>query len=490
MKVNHHYQKKLLEMNKNKILKYVGIACVFVSVVACKTPVLVQKAENDRLPKAFPSVTQDGENSGKMNWKQYFKDEHLHALIDTALMNNQELNIVLQEIEISKNEIRARKGEYLPFVNLKGGMGLDKGARYTSQGALEEHGEIKPGKAIPEPMPDFMVGAFATWELDVWHKLRNATKSAVNRYLATVEGKNFMKTTLIAEIANSYYELLALDKQMEIIEQNIKIQSDALQVVTLLKNSTRSNDLAVKRFEAQLLKTQSMEFDVKQKIVETENRINFLVGRYPQHVDRDDNDFSDLVPNEIQAGIPVDLLSHRPDIKLAELQLSANKLDVAVAKARFYPTIGISAGIGLRAFNPVYLVRPQSILANLAGDLVAPLINKNAITAEYLNANAKQTQAVIEYERTVLAAYIDVANQLAKIENLEKGYTLKRQEVDVLKKSIIISDNLFKNARADYLEVLLTQREAMNTRFELVEIQVQQMNAMVNIYKSLGGGWE
>jgi multidrug efflux system outer membrane protein len=256
-----------------------------------------------------------------------------------------------------------------------------------------------------------------------------------------------------------------------------------------LKNSTRSNDLAVKRFEAQLLKTKAMEFDVQQKIVETENKINFLVGRYPQPVIRASGDFSDLVPNTSMPGLPADLLSNRPDIKQAELNLVANKLEVSVAKARFYPNVGLSAGIGLSAFNPVYLIKPQSILANLAGDLMAPLINKNAITAEYKNANARQIQSVIDYEQTLLTAYIEVTNQLAKIENLEKGYTLKRQEVDVLKRSIDISTDLFKNARADYLEVLLTQREAMNTRFELVEIQVQQMNAMVQIYKSLGGGW-
>lgn len=476
-------------MNKERIHKYVGIALVFITVAACKTPTLIQKTESANLPNSFSETTKESENSGKMKWKQYFTDPHLHALIDTALAHNQELSIVMQEIEISKNEIKARKGEYMPFVNLKGGIGLDKGARYTAQGATEEHAEIKPGKRIPEPLPDFMVGAFATWELDVWHKLRNATKAAATRYLATIEGKNFMVTNLIAEIASSYYELRALDKQLDIINQNIKIQSDALNVATLLKNSTRSNDLAVKRFDAQLLKTQAMEFEVNQQIIETENKINFLVGRYPQHVARDTSDFSDIEPNVVHAGLPSDLLANRPDIKQAELELAANKLDVAVAKARFYPNVGISAGIGLQAFNPVYLIKPRSILANMVGDLVAPLINKNAITAEYKSANAKQIQAVYDYERTILAAYIDVANLLSKIDNLEKGYTLKRKEVDVLKKSITISNDLFKNARADYLEVLLTQREAMDMRFELVDIQVQQMQAMVNIYKSLGGGW-
>jgi len=473
-----------------RTVKYAVLSCVFLNILACKTPVLTQKSENVHLPEAYPEAGLPAQNSGKLKWQEFFRDEHLQALIDTALVNNQELNIMLREIEISKNEIQARKGEYLPFVNLRGGMGLDKGARYTSQGALEEHAEMKPGKEIPDPMPDFMVGAFATWEVDIWHKLRNATKSSVKRYLATTEGKNFMVTNLVAEIANSYYELLALDKQLEIINQYISIQNDALTVARLLKASTRSNELAVKRFEAQLLKTGAMQYEVQQKIVEAENRINFLLGRYPQHVERSSGAFEDLTPEIVHRGLPAELLQNRPDIRQAELELAANKLDVLVAKARFYPSLGLTAGVGLQAFNPVYLVKPQSILTNIAGEMVGPLINKRAIIAEYNNANARQIQSVFDYERTILSAYIEVVNQVSKIKNLDSTYQLKAQEMDALTKSITISNNLFKNARADYLEVLLTQREALETRFELVETKMQQMTATVNLYKALGGGWE
>lgn len=474
----------------NKIVKYAALGGLFLNVVACKTPVLTERSAKADLPAAYPDPVSVFQNSGKLDRKAFFKDDHLLALIDTALANNQELNILLQEIAISKNEIQARKGEYLPFVNLRGGIGLDKGARYTSQGALEEHAEIKPGKEIPEPMPDFAVGAFATWELDIWHKLRNATQASVKRYLATNEGKNFMVTQLVAEVARSYYELLALDKQMEIINQYISIQNDALTVARLLKMSTRSNELAVKRFEAQLLKTRALQYEVQQKTVEAENRINFLLGRYPQHVERSSGTFEDLSPEIVHRGLPPELLQHRPDIRQAELELAARKLDVRVAKARFYPSLGLTAGVGLQAFNPVYLVKPQSVLANMAGDMVAPLINKRAITAEYNSANARQIQAVFDYEKTILGAYIEVVNEVSKIKNLDSTYQLKTREVNALTQSVTISNSLFKNARADYLEVLLTQREALETRFELIETKMQQLTATVNLYKALGGGWE
>lgn len=455
-------------------------------VTACKTPVLTEKSASLTLPEHFA-----GEASSAKPlplYKQLFTDMHLQGLIDSALLHNRELSLEWQEMTITQNEVMARKGEYLPFVRLQGGMGLDKGARYTAKGAVEEGVEIKEGKALPEPLQDYGVAAVASWELDVWHKLRNAKKAAYYRYLASVEGRNYVITTVVAEIASSYYELLALDQELEILHQNYEIQSNALQVVKLLKSSTRTNELAVLRFQAQVLKTQAMQYDIRQQIVEAENRINFLVGRIPQTVER--GHFDALQLGALSAGVPADLLSHRPDIKKAELELLAQKLDVKAAKARFYPAFGITAGIGLQAFNPVYLVKPQSLLYNLAADMVAPLVNKRAITADYLNANARQQQALIKYEQVLLSAHIDVENELSSIKNLEQKFVLKSQEVDALTRSVEVSNNLFRATRADYMEVLLTQREVLDVKFEWVETKMSQFRAQIALYKALGGGWE
>ncbi|MEP3387712.1 MAG: TolC family protein, partial [Reichenbachiella sp.] len=165
------------------------------------------------IPEHFDQ-SQDSTNTADVQWRNYFTDPNLVALIDTALANNQELNIFMQEIQIARNEVREKKGELLPTVNVGAGAGIDKVGRYTRNGALEATTDIEPGKEFPEPLPDFVVGAAATWEVDIWRKLRNAKKSAFTRYLASVEGRNFMVTNLIAEISNSYYELLALDNQL------------------------------------------------------------------------------------------------------------------------------------------------------------------------------------------------------------------------------------------------------------------------------------
>ncbi|WP_425562873.1 TolC family protein [Marivirga lumbricoides] len=456
---------------------------------ACKTPSIVEKTANTEVPESFGS-SQDTVNSATINWADYFSDPYMIALIDTALQNNQELNITLQEIQISQNEISARKGEYLPFVGIRGGLGVEKTARYTPLGANEATTDIEPGREMPDPVPDFMLGAFANWEVDIWHKLRNAKKSAVMRYLASVEGKNFMQTNIVAEIASSYYELLALDNELEIVKRNIEIQSNAFEIVKQQKQAARVTELAVRRFEAQVLKTKGLQYSIQQEITETENRINYLLGRYPQPIKRSSESFVDFKPDSSFAGIPSQLLQNRPDIRQAELELSAAKLDVKVAKARFYPSLDISAGVGLQAFNPAFFLKPESLLYSVAGDLAAPLINRNAIKAAYKSANAQQIQAVYKYEQTILNAYIEVANQLAMISNMNKSYELKQQEVQALVRSTDISNDLFSSARADYMEVLLTQREALESKFELVETKMKQLQAKVGIYRSLGGGWQ
>jgi NodT family efflux transporter outer membrane factor (OMF) lipoprotein len=338
-------------------------------------------------------------------------------------------------------------------------------------------------------LANFEVAAIASWEVDVWKKLRNAKKAAALRYLAGRDGRNFIVTNLIAEIANSYYELMALDNQLDIIEQNIQIQTGALEVVKQQKSAAKLTQLAVNRFEALLLNTTNLQYDIRQRIVEMENRLSFLTGRFPAEINRSSNSYNDIVLDSIDVGIPSQLLANRPDIRQAEMELSAAKLDVSAARAAFYPAVRIAGGVGLEAFNLRYLIDPESVLFNLAGDLVAPLVNRNAIKAQYNNASARQVQAVYDYERTILNAYIDVVNQLSSIQNFEKSYETKSKEVSILMRSVTISNSLFRSARADYLEVLLTQQDALESKIELVEIKQRQLNAKVGIYRALGGGW-
>ena len=470
--------------------KSVSVAYLCLAIAGCKVPAVVEVHENKSVPVSY-NDKQDTTNIAALPYRKFFTDQNLVSLIDTALQRNQELQVTLQEIEIARNDIKFRQQPLLPQIGVRGGIGVEKVGRYTSQGAGDASTEIKPGKEMPDPLGDFTVAAFANWEVDIWHKLHNAKKAAITRYLSTVEGRNFVVTNLVAEIANSYYELLAFDNQLTIVRQNIALQKDALEIVKVQKEAARVTELAVRKFEAEVLKTQSLEFDLLQNIKVTENRINFLLGRFPQPIARDTSNLVNLVPAVVNSGIPSQLLINRPDIKQAELELAAAKLDVKIARAEFFPSLGLSAAVGLQAFSPTYLFRlPESILYNLAGEMVAPLINRNAIRAEFNNANARQLQALYNYQRSIVNAYMEVSNQVSNINNLEKSYDLKSKQVEALTTSIGISNDLFKNARADYLEVLMTQRDALEAKLELVETKKDQLSAVVNIYRNLGGGWK
>ncbi len=474
-------------MRKKMFFKPIAFLFLLGALVSCNLQ-QVPRIESKAVPPSFNGTT-DTTSLARINWRDYFNDDNLAALIDTALTRNQELNITLQEMQISQNEIRARRGEYLPFLGLRAGAGVEKEGEYTRAGAVEKQLEIKPETAFPEPLPDFLIGAFASWELDVWRKLRNAKQASALRYLASVEGRNFMATNVIAEIANSYYELMALDNLLAIVQQNIDIQTDALGIVKQQKDAAKLTQLAVNRFEAQLLNTKNLQYEIRQRIVETENRIHFLTGGFPKAIPRSSAAFNDIPVDSGFVGLPSQLLLNRPDIRQAELQLAAAKLDVKVARANFYPSFAMSAGAGFHAFKPSYLTSPESMIYNFAGDLVAPLINRNAIKAAYNSANARQMQEVYNYEQKILNAYVEVVNQLSSVQNFSGSYKTKSQEVEILMQSVTISNSLFRSARADYLEVLLTQREALESKMELIEIKTRQLNAKVNIYRALGGGW-
>lgn len=459
------------------------------SMVGCKVPPIAEHPTNYDQPNSFQAQA-DSVNSANLNYQKFFNDPHLIQLINAALENNQELKIVGQEIAIAKNEVWAKKGAYLPYLRYGAGLGVDKVGRYTRNGALEANNQITPGKEFPDPFSDLIGGANFSWELDVWKKLRNDRQASFNRYLASIEGRNFLVTNLVSEIAESYYELLALDNQLDIINQYIDIQKNALTIVKAQKESARVTELAVKRFEAELFKNQSKIFSIQQKIIETENKINFLVGRFPQKVERSSESMLNSSLWTINEGVPAQLLKNRPDIREAELAMAAAKIDLTVARAEFLPKFGLNANLGIQAFSPKYFFNlPASLIYSLMGDMVGPLVNKNEINANFYSKDAKQIQAITSYQQKILNAHQEVYNQISNIQNLQKKYEALNNQVQILGTSITISSNLFQSARADYMEVLLTQRDALESKIELVETKQEQYRALIGLYHSLGGGW-
>ncbi len=460
---------------------------VLIGNQGCRIPELCHPDRVKPLPETFNGEI-NWENSACVELHDFFNDPMLTDLVGQALVDNLELKILAQDIRIASNEVLARRGAYFPFVFFGARAGAEKSGDFTREGAVESN-LLANGKSFPDPLPDFLVGTNVSWQIDIWKKLRNARSAAALRYLGTAEGRNYVITRLIADVAEEYYDLLALDNKLRTLDKTIELQEKSLEVAKAKKDAGRVTELPVQRFQAEVRKNQSEKQLLAQEIVEAENRINFLAGRFPQPIERQTVDFINLNLHSLSAGVPAQLLQNRNDIRQAERELAAAGLEVQVARANFYPSLNISAGVGYRAFNSGFLFStPASLVYNAFGDVVAPLINRAAIKAAYMTANAEQLQAAYNYQQTVLNAFTEVMNYMSKVDKYGKSIEIKKQQLESLEGSVDSATKLFQGGRAEYVEVLLAQRDLQDAKIVNIETKKQQLTAIVNAYQALGGG--
>lgn len=473
---------------KGIISKVLFVIATVVCVYSCKPVNTIQDPPGRVMPATYQDGT-DTTNSATLNWKQFFGDKYLVALIDSAIVNNWDVQIAMQRIQAAQANVLFRKGMLNPTANAGVAASLRRFGLYTMDGAGNISTEIQPNKIVPVDLPDYFIGLQTSWEVDLWGKLKNRKKAAIARFLATVEGKNLLTTNLITAVATDYYELLALDQNLKVLDETIAIQEKANELVQIQKEAAVANELAVKQFEAQLLNLRALRLDVLQWIAETENNINFLTGRYPQPVMRDTVFFS-ASPVAISTGIPAALLQNRPDIRQAEMEVAAAKADVLAAKAAFYPSLNITGSAGFQAFKTGLLFKtPESIAYGLLAGLSAPVINRAAIKAEFNYATASQLESLYNYQKTIVNGYVEVYNEILRTKNLQQVIEVRSKETEALIQSIDISEQLFRTGRATYIEVLFAQQNALKAKLDLNEAKKNQFLTTVNLYKALGGGW-
>jgi NodT family efflux transporter outer membrane factor (OMF) lipoprotein len=470
----------------------IAIVCSFVLVLPSCIPNLRKPAPAPPLPEDFIGLS-SSENSAQVGVEEFFDDPKLIGLIDRALFGSQELRILNENVQIASNEVLARRGAYLPFVTAGGSPSVSKPSLYTPEGAVENQLQVVPGVHFPNPLPNYVLGINLFWQVDIWRQLRNARDAAAQRVLAAAEERNYFVTRLVAEIAENYYGLMALDARLENLNRIIALQERSLEIAQARKQAARSTDLPVQRFQAEVRKNQSQKLIVNQDIIQVENRINFLVGRFPQPVERMPVNFFDLKLHALSLGVPSQLLHNRPDIRRAEREVAAAGLDVKVARARFFPVLTITGGVGYEAFNPRYLfITPEALIGNVGAGLVGPLVNFKAIKADYLTADARQLQSVYNYQRVVIDAFTQVVNRVAKVENYGRSIEIKKQQVESLEKAVGAATSLYQLPRAefpiDYLDVLTAQNELFEAIKDLIDTKREQLAAIVNTYQALGGG--
>jgi outer membrane protein, multidrug efflux system len=466
-------------------------ALLLLFITSCNVLKPVQMPETKEMPVSFPSASV--RSLAEVSVREFFPDKNLVSLIDTALKNNPDLLMAHQRIEMAKNELMFRNNAFLPAVGLQTSAGVRKYGNYTMDGVgnfdTNLSGNIGPDRRIPNPVPDYFLGFHSSWEIDIWGKLRNQRKAAYARFLASQKGKQLLTTALVSEVASIYYELIALDAEQEIIQKNIKLQETAVEMITIQKEGGRATELAVKQFAAQLVNTKALSNKIAQEIVTSENQLNFLLGRFPQAIERGDSIQNQTLP-EAGTGVPSAMLGRRPDIQMAEYELAAAKADVNAARAAFLPSLTINAHTGLHSFSSALLLNPASLAWGLAAGFLTPVFNQRAVNAAYFMSTASNKTAFINYQKQILNGFSEVVTNLKKIDNYNKIYEYKTQEVEMLHQAVSISNDLYFAGYASYLEVITAQKSVLEAELQQTTAKKEQLIATVELYRALGGGWE
>ena len=471
-------------MTKTNKMLYLAVGlATLLCTGACKTP-QATTLPKDTLKESLASMSRDSSVTISPAWRDFFQDSVLRSLIDTALQNNHDLKITLQELAIAKSAITAKQGALLPSISANVGAGISKVGRYTAEGAGNVGTELTPGRKIPTVIPDLAPTLQIDWTVDLWGKLNSDKKSAVERYLASEAGQRAIKSQLVADVAENYYALLALDYKLLVMQQYIALQKNAVRIARIQKEADADTQLAVEKFEAELAKAQADEYVLRQSIVETENNLNLLLGRLPQPIARAKSDFLQLPMPATAHALSTQLLLQRPDVVQAEHALEAAKWDVETARKEFLPSFNLSAAVGLNAFNPKYLVKlPESLVFSALGGLTAPLINKKAIQANFSQADALQIEALYNYDKALMTAYIETCTLQSKIANLKQLRQFKQKQDEALMRAVSAAQKLYLNNRATYLEVIDSERGQLDCKMELIDTKLQQLSTLIDMYR-------
>lgn len=473
-----------------RFAKFIGVVLLLSACAANK----VQYPDARPVPLAYEANRDSTETIARLPIRDFFQDSLLRSLLDEALRENLDIKKAFQRITMARASVRAARGAFLPTLSGVATLGQRRFGDYTMDGIgnydTNFSENIGDDKHIPEHLPDYYVGLQSTWEIDIWGKLRNARRAAAARLLASEQGRLWITTSVVTEVASLYYELLALDNEMEIVNKNIVLQERAVEVVKVQKTAGRANELGVRQLTAQLLNTRGLRARLQQDVIEAENHLNFMLGRYPQPIPRGNPIMEQQLPESLHVGIPAQMMTRRPDVQAAAYALLAAKADVNAAHAAFFPSLTLSASVGLQSFDPSRLFNAGSLAYSVLGGLTAPVLNRNRIRADFRIATAAGMEAFYEYQQASIDAYRDVINNLSRMHNYDSMSRFKTEEVADLNLAVSASNDLFATGFATYLEVITAQRGVLEAELALAQIRREQFKAVIGLYRAVGGGWE
>jgi len=423
------------------------------------------------------AIEQDSINMAVVSWRELFSDPILQEHIETGLENNIDIRVALQQILAAEANFKQGKAGYFPT--------LDATAQMTHQ-ELSSNSQFG---GLFSSLDQYELSASLSWEADIWEKIRSNKRAFGAQYLQTVEAHKAVKTQLVAMIASSYYQLLALDEQLRVTEETIETRSSSLETTKALKEAGNVTEVGVKQTEAQLYTAQALRIDLINEIRLLENSFSILLGQQPGAIERDGLRNQEI-ETSLKTGVPAQLLVNRPDVRASEFAL-INAFELTnVARSNFYPSLTLSASGGLQALQIDELFDTNSLFATLIGGLTQPIFNRRSIKTQYEVAQAQQEQARLQFKQALLTASREVSDALYTYEAATEKLDVKRKEFESYNTATEYSEELLDNGLANYLEVLTARENALNSSLDLINTRLTQLQSVVDLYEALGGGWQ
>lgn len=468
---------------KTYITGYLTIAALLV-LSACKVSKDVQ-LPNTQLPNAYRTATvADTASIARLPWKSFFTETTLQALIDSAITRNNDLQIAVKNIEAAQLTLSQAKLGNLPTVALGVSATINRPSDNSLNGLSLN--QFLGSKHIE----DYTAAANVSWEADIWGKIRSRKASALAAYLQTEEARKAVQTQIVARVSSGYYNLLMLDAQLGVARKNLKLNDSTLQIIRLQFDAGQVTSLAVQQAEAQQLAAARLIPQFEQDITIQENAISILAGKLPDAVRRSSTLDNVPVSQNLSAGLPSTLLSLRPDVRSAELDVTRNNAEVGVAKAGMYPSLTITAQGGVNAFKASnWFNIPASLFGTATSGLTQPLFQRKQLKTQYELAKVNREKSVIQFRQQVLLAVGEVSDALVRIDKLNEQQLIVANRAKTLRQATGNASMLFKNGLANYLEVITAQSNVLQSELELATIKKAQLDATVDLYRSVGGGW-
>ena len=467
-------------------IKNIGVFLLLLSTfVACKVSKDIA-TPTPQLPANFRNAaTADTNSIADIKWKRFFTDASLQKLIDKAIAKNYDMQLALKNIETSQLLLKQTKWAYLPDARLQVAVNSTR----PSDNSL--NGLSAKSFLGTTHVEDYSANIALSWEADIWGKIKNQKAGALAAYLQTEEARKAIQTNIVANVTQGFYNLLMLDAQLEIAKRNIALNDSTLRIIRLQYNAGQVTALAIQQAEAQQLTAAALVPQLEQNVAIQENALSIIAGELPDQIQRNVLLSQVNIADSLSAGVPLEMVSRRPDVKSYELALNIANAQVGIARAKMYPSLSITAGGGLNSFRASkWLNIPASLFGAFAGGITQPLFQKKQLTTAYEVAKVNREKTVIEFRQSVLNAVGEVSDALVRIEKLQVERSIAITRVYTLQKAISNANMLFQTGMANYLEVITAQSNVLQSELELASITREQLSAKVELYRSLGGGWK